>query len=182
MARTRLDADRLAAAYERDGRRLLVFFTRRTYDAQPHGLALLGTELGQRPAHRGSQLAERGELLDPSLLVGAELRWLDPQAPQRAALGPPAAQRLVQDVAPDAEDPGRQGVAVGWVGREATALLEGARVGLGHQVDGELRVVGAAREEDQQPASVALVGSGETIGVEALAGHPLRSCRVGPML
>jgi len=34
MARPRLDADRLAAAYERDGRRLLVFFTRRTYDAQ----------------------------------------------------------------------------------------------------------------------------------------------------
>jgi RNA polymerase sigma factor (sigma-70 family) len=34
MARQRLDADRLAAAYERDGRRLLVFFTRRTYDAQ----------------------------------------------------------------------------------------------------------------------------------------------------
>jgi RNA polymerase sigma-70 factor (ECF subfamily) len=34
MARTRLDADLLAAAYERDGRRLLVFFTRRTYDAQ----------------------------------------------------------------------------------------------------------------------------------------------------
>jgi RNA polymerase sigma factor (sigma-70 family) len=34
MAREPLDADRLAAAYERDGRRLLVFFTRRTYDAQ----------------------------------------------------------------------------------------------------------------------------------------------------
>jgi RNA polymerase sigma-70 factor (ECF subfamily) len=34
MARERLDADRLAAAYERDGRRLLIFFTRRTYDAQ----------------------------------------------------------------------------------------------------------------------------------------------------
>ena len=35
MARTRrLDADLLAAAYERDARRLLVFFTRRTYDAQ----------------------------------------------------------------------------------------------------------------------------------------------------
>ena len=35
MARPRrLDADRLAAAYERDARRLLVFFTRRTYDAQ----------------------------------------------------------------------------------------------------------------------------------------------------
>ena len=33
MARQRLDAD-VAAAYERDGRRLLVFFTRRTYDAQ----------------------------------------------------------------------------------------------------------------------------------------------------
>ena len=34
MARPRLDADDLAAAYERDARRLLVFFTRRTYDAQ----------------------------------------------------------------------------------------------------------------------------------------------------
>ena len=34
MARSRLDADRLAAAYERDARRMLVFFTRRTYDAQ----------------------------------------------------------------------------------------------------------------------------------------------------
>ena len=34
MARQRLDADRLAAAYERDARRMLVFFTRRTYDAQ----------------------------------------------------------------------------------------------------------------------------------------------------
>jgi RNA polymerase sigma-70 factor (ECF subfamily) len=34
MARKRLDADRLAAAYERDGQRLLVYFTRRTYDAQ----------------------------------------------------------------------------------------------------------------------------------------------------
>jgi RNA polymerase sigma factor (sigma-70 family) len=34
MARQRLDPDRLAAAYERDGRRLLVFFTRRTYDAR----------------------------------------------------------------------------------------------------------------------------------------------------
>ena len=34
MARQRLDADLLAAAYERDGRRLLIFFTRRTYDAQ----------------------------------------------------------------------------------------------------------------------------------------------------
>ena len=34
MARQRLDADSLAAAYERDGRRLLVFFARRTYDAQ----------------------------------------------------------------------------------------------------------------------------------------------------
>jgi RNA polymerase sigma-70 factor (ECF subfamily) len=31
---TRLDADRLAAAYERDARRLLVYITRRTYDAQ----------------------------------------------------------------------------------------------------------------------------------------------------
>ena len=62
------------------------------------------------------------------------------------------------------------------------ALLEGARVGLGHEVDRELGVVGAPREEDQQPAPVALVGGGEAIGVEALAGHPCRSCRDGPML
>jgi RNA polymerase sigma factor (sigma-70 family) len=34
MNRPRLDADLLAAAYERDARRMLVFFTRRLYDAQ----------------------------------------------------------------------------------------------------------------------------------------------------
>lgn len=34
MARSALDADRLSAAYERDARRLLVWFARRTYDAQ----------------------------------------------------------------------------------------------------------------------------------------------------
>ena len=88
----------------------------------------------------------------------------------------------MEHVAPDAEDPARERVAVGWVGGEATALLEGARIGLGHQIDRQLRVVGPAREEDEQPASVALIGGGETIGVEALAGHPLRSCRVGPIL
>ena len=151
-------------------------------DAQAHRLALLGAELGQRALDGRAQLAQGGELLDADLLLGLERRRLDAQAGQGPALGPPAAQRLVQDVAPDAEDPGRQRVAVGWVGREATALLEGARVGLGHQVDRQLRVVRAAREEDQQPASVVLVGGGEAIGVEALAGHPLRSCRLGPML
>jgi len=66
--------------------------------------------------------------------------------------------------------------------REATALLERAGVGLGDEVDGELGVVGAAGEEDEQPAPVALVGGGETVGVEALTGHPTRSCREGPML
>jgi hypothetical protein len=35
MARLRLDADRLAAAYERDAQRLLVFLTGRTYAASP---------------------------------------------------------------------------------------------------------------------------------------------------
>lgn len=34
MARPTLDADRLAASYRCDGERLLVFLTRRTYDAQ----------------------------------------------------------------------------------------------------------------------------------------------------
>ena len=34
MPRARLDSEHLAAAYERDARRLLVFFTRRTTDAQ----------------------------------------------------------------------------------------------------------------------------------------------------
>ena len=68
------------------------------------------------------------------------------------------------------------------IGGEAPALLEGPRVGLGDEVDRELRVVGAAREEDEQPAPIALVGGGEAVGVEVLACHPLRSCRVGPML
>ena len=140
--------------------------------AQAHRLALLGPELGQRALDRRAQLAQRRELLDADLLLGLERRRLDTEARQRAALGPPAAQRLVQHVAPDAEDPSRERIAVGWVGGEATALLEGAGVGLRHQIDGQLRVVGAAREEDQQPAPVALIGGGEAIGVEALAGHP----------
>jgi hypothetical protein len=88
----------------------------------------------------------------------------------------------VQHVAPDPEDPRGERVAVGRIGGEAPALLEGARVRLGHEVDGELSVVGAAREEDQQAPTVALVGGGEAIGVEALAGHPTRSCREPAML
>jgi hypothetical protein len=88
----------------------------------------------------------------------------------------------VQHVAPDAEHPRGQRVGVGGVRREATALLERAGVGLGDEVDGEPGVVGAAGEEDEQPAPVALVGDGETVGVEALTGHPTRSCREGPML
>jgi len=71
-------------------------------DAQPHRLALLGPELGQGRLDRRTQLAERGELLDAGLLVGVELRWLDAQAADRAALGAPLSQRLVQDVARDA--------------------------------------------------------------------------------
>jgi hypothetical protein len=66
---------------------------------------------------------------------------------------------------------------VGGVRGEAPAALERPRVGLGDQVDGHLRVVRAPREEDEQPAPVALVGSGETIGIQALTGHPKRSCR-----
>ena len=74
-------------------------------DAQAHRLALLGPELGQRALDRRAQLAQGGELLDADLLLGLERRRLDAQASQRAALGAPAAQRLVQHVAPDAEDP-----------------------------------------------------------------------------
>ena len=143
---------------------------------------MLGPELGQRALDRRAQPAQGGKLFDADLLLGLERRRIDAQARHGAALGAPAAQRLVQHVAPDAEDPGRQRVAVGWVGGEAPALLEGPRVGLGDQVDGQLRVVGAAGEEDEQPAPVALVGGGEAIGVQALAGHLQRSCRVGPML
>jgi hypothetical protein len=81
-----------------------------------------------------------------------------------------------QDVARDAEDPRGRCIVVGGVGGEAPAPLERARVGLDHQVDGQLRVVGAPREEDEQPAPVALVGGGEAIGIQALTGHPKRSC------
>jgi hypothetical protein len=151
-------------------------------DPQAHRLALLGAEVGKRSRHRGAQLAERGELLDAGLLVGGEDRRLDADAAQRPALGASAAQRLVQHVAPDAEHPGCERVVVGRVGREAPALLERARIRLGHEVDGELRVVGPPREEDQQPPPIALVGGGEAIGIEALAGHPTRSCREPPML
>jgi DNA-directed RNA polymerase specialized sigma24 family protein len=51
MGRQRLDRHPLAAAYERDGRRLLVFLTRRTYDAQ---LAVdLVAEIYARALERG---------------------------------------------------------------------------------------------------------------------------------
>ena len=56
--------------------------------------------------------------------------------------------------------------------REAAAQLERAGVRLADEVDGELRVVRAAREEDEQPPRVALVGGGEAVGIQsARAGH-----------
>lgn len=109
-------------------------------DPQPHGLALLWPELGERSLHDRAQLTERGEVLDPRLLVEVELRRLNAEPPQGAALGLTAPQRLVQDVARDPED---------------QVQLEGARVGLGDEVDGELRVVRAPREVDKQPPPIA---------------------------
>jgi hypothetical protein len=114
--------------------------------------------------------------------IAAGVMRLDAQPRQRSSLRAPAAPGLVQHVAPDAEDPAGRRVAVGRVGGEAPALLEGTRVGLGDQIDGELRVVGAVGEEDEQAPPVALVGAGESVGAEALACHPPRSCRGGPML
>jgi hypothetical protein len=88
----------------------------------------------------------------------------------------------VQDVARDAEHPRGERVVVGRIGGEAPAQLEGARVRLGDEVDRELGVVRAPREEDEQPPPVALVGGGEAIGIEARPGHPKRSCRKGRSL
>jgi RNA polymerase sigma-70 factor (ECF subfamily) len=67
MGRTRrLDADRIAAAYERDARRLLVFFTRRTYDAQ------LAVDLVGETYARAFELRRRfrGDAHDADLLAG----------------------------------------------------------------------------------------------------------------
>ncbi|HEV2775144.1 MAG TPA: RNA polymerase sigma factor [Solirubrobacteraceae bacterium] len=67
MARPRrLDADRLAAAYERDARRLLVFFTRRTYDAQ------LAVDLVGETYARAFELRRRfnGDPRDADALAG----------------------------------------------------------------------------------------------------------------
>jgi RNA polymerase sigma-70 factor, ECF subfamily len=66
MARQRLDADRLAAAYERDGRRLLVFLTRRTYDAQ------LAVDLVAETYARAFELRRRftGDPADADALAG----------------------------------------------------------------------------------------------------------------
>lgn len=66
MPRTRrLDADHLAAAYERDARRLLVFFTRRTYDAQ------LAVDLVGETYARAFELRRRfsGDPRDPDALA-----------------------------------------------------------------------------------------------------------------
>ena len=103
----------------------------------------------------------------------SQRRRLHAGAAHRAALGGAAAQRLVEDVARDPEDPCGERVGVVRVAVEAAAQLERAGVRLADEVDRELRVVRAAREEDEQPPRVALVGGGESIGVEA-AGGPSR--------
>ncbi len=67
MARSRrLDPDRLAAAYARDARRLLVFFTRRTYDAQ------LAVDLVGETYARAFELRRRfrGDAHDDDALAG----------------------------------------------------------------------------------------------------------------
>jgi RNA polymerase sigma factor (sigma-70 family) len=61
MPRSRLDADRLAAAYDRDARRLLVFFTRRTYDAQL-ALDLVGETYARAFELRGRFAGDAGDM------------------------------------------------------------------------------------------------------------------------
>jgi RNA polymerase sigma factor (sigma-70 family) len=65
MARSRLDADQLAAAYARDARRMLVFFTRRLYDAQ------LAVDVVAETYARAFELRRRfrGDPSDPEALA-----------------------------------------------------------------------------------------------------------------
>ena len=56
--------------------------TRLVDDPQPHGLALLWPALGERSLHDRAQLTERGEVLDPRLLVEVELRRLNAEPPR----------------------------------------------------------------------------------------------------
>jgi len=116
MARPRLDADRFAAAYEHDGRRLLVFFTRRTYDAQlavdlvaetyaraferrrrfaadPDALAACVFGIGRNVLHealrRGLVVALAALALVPTALATRDAIWAPDPPPLPAALRPP---------------------------------------------------------------------------------------------
>ena len=141
-------------------------------DPQAHRVALLVGELGERSGDGRAQLAQRRELLDADELLAVEHRRLHAGAAQRAPLGSAAAQRLVEDVARDPEDPRRQRVVIVRVADEAAAQLERAGIRLADEIDRELRVVRAAREEHEQPPRVALIGRGEAVGVQsARAGH-----------
>jgi DNA-directed RNA polymerase specialized sigma24 family protein len=66
MARPRLDADLLAAAYEREARRMLVLFTQRLYDAQ------LAVDVVAETYARAFELRRRfrGDPTDPEALAG----------------------------------------------------------------------------------------------------------------
>ncbi|HWH96434.1 MAG TPA: hypothetical protein VNT03_21410 [Baekduia sp.] len=91
---------------------------------------------------------------------------------QRRPFGAAAAQRVGQHVAGDPERPCGERVGVGRVAGEAAPQLPRAGVGLGDEVDGELAVVGPAREPDQQAPRVAAVRGGEVLIVKRVrTGH-----------
>src|SRR3978361_528388 len=89
MARSRLDADLLAAAYERDARRMLVFFTRRLYDAQ------LAVDVVAETYARAFELRRRfrGDPRDPEARRAGSSASGATCCPRRCAPAPPSAVR-----------------------------------------------------------------------------------------
>jgi hypothetical protein len=102
-----LDADRLAAAYERDGRRLLVFVTGRTYDAQ------LAVDLVAETYARAFELRRRfaADPTDPDALAawvfGIARNVLHEAAAPRPRRTPCAASLGIQPPQLDAEEQAR---------------------------------------------------------------------------
>ncbi len=70
----RLDSDRLAAAYERDARRLLVWLTRRTYDAQL-AMDLVGEAYARAFAQRAQFRGDDDQLSAWVFAIARNLMW-----------------------------------------------------------------------------------------------------------
>jgi hypothetical protein len=114
--------------------------------------ALVVGKCGELLRDCAAKVREPRELVDPRDLIWRHGRHLDPEASEAPALGDAATDVACQDVAGDAEQPGFEVVV-----RASTELLA-ARIGprkrLRCEIEGDLGVVRAAGQEEQDRVRV----------------------------